>query len=146
MRKIVALTLFVGALFVAPTADAHHKHYRVKHGHYEPVYHGQSYYYERGYMPRRLHKHKSFRRWYRHTALRHNYRLDWWDLYSIYKLEKRYSPHRKYHRYKHYRNRGYNYYSRYWNDRYDHRHGYRNDRYRDDDRRERRRRHGDRDD
>ena len=72
---------------------------------------------------------RRFRTWYRHTRLKYNPRLDWWELYDIYHWERKYSKHRRYHRYEHYRDRDYDDYRRYWDDRPGKRH---KKRYRDD--------------
>ena len=109
MKHLLAsLVLASGAMLLyAPTAEAHHKHYDKRYGQHEI-------YYDRGYMPRWLRKQRSFRHWYRYTPLKHNYRLDWHELYDIYRWESRYSRARYHHRYKHRHNRDYRYYRDYW--------------------------------
>ncbi len=112
MKQLIAgLVIASGAMLLyAPTAEAHHKHYDK---HYDKRYGQHQIYYDRGYMPRWLRKHRPFRHWYRHTPLKHNYRLDWHELYDIYRWETRYSRAR-YHRYQHHHQRDYRYYRDYW--------------------------------
>jgi hypothetical protein len=74
-------------------------------------------------MPRWLHERRDFRRWYRQSPLRRDRRLAWFQLYEIYRWERRWGR-------THYRS------DNHWNDYYGHR--YRNDR-RDHERRDRRR-------
>lgn len=101
-------------LAAAPAAVADHKH---KHRHVD-VYDGYAYpgyhVYERERLPRWLRRHDRFRAWYRHTPLRYNLRLDWDELYSIFVWERRYSDHRRFHRYGHRKHRDFGYYRKYW--------------------------------
>ncbi|MEM6511445.1 MAG: hypothetical protein AAF660_00420 [Pseudomonadota bacterium] len=116
MKHIVAsLLLAGGAMFLlAPAAEAHPHRYGDR---IHPVHHDHYGNYYRGHMPRWLRKDRPFRAWYRHTNLKYNPRLNWRELYDIYRWERRYSNHRRYHRYKHYRDRDFNHYRRYWDER-----------------------------
>ena len=97
MKHIVAsLLLASGAMFLhAPAAEAHHDRYgdRVHHGYHDHYYRGQ--------MPRWLKRDRPFRKWYRHTRFKYNPRLDWRELYDIYRWERRYVHHRRYKHYDH---------------------------------------------
>ena len=123
MKHIVAsLLLAGGAMFLlAPAAEAH------PHRYGDNAHHGYHEHHHRGHMPRWMKRDRPFRAWYRHTRLKYNPRLDWWELYDIYRWERRYSTHRRYHRYEHYRDRDYDHYRRYWKDRPGKRHRYRDD-------------------
>ncbi|MEM1174079.1 MAG: hypothetical protein AAGI27_04660 [Pseudomonadota bacterium] len=125
MKHIVApLLLAGGAMFLlAPAAEAHHH----RHGDY--AHHGHHQHHYRGHMPRWMQRERRFRSWYRHTRLKYNPRLDWWELYDIYRWERRYAKHQRYHRYKHTTDRDYGYYRRYWNERPGKRYGHHRDHY-----------------
>jgi hypothetical protein len=65
-----------------------------------------------------------------HSTLRHNHHLRWWQLYEIYRWEKRFDRRRHHSAYN--RHHSYDWYRRYWRD-YDHqrRHDRRDDRHND---------------
>ena len=117
MKRNLAVIAVIGSalLAVSPDALAHKKHH---HGH--AAYHdGDAYdgyhYQERHRPPRWLRRHDHFRAWYRHTPLKYNLRLGWDELYSIYIWERRYSPHKHFHRYGHKKaHRDYRFYRKYW--------------------------------
>jgi hypothetical protein len=88
-------------------------------------------------MPRWLRHDRGFRHWYDRTSLSRNHYLAWWQLYEIFRLERRYD-HRRHHAV-HYgsRHHDYDWYRRYWHkhDRHDHdrrRHSKRKRRHHDD--------------
>ena len=130
MNKTLILLMLTGAplLMSAPAAEAHD---RGPHGHHHyDAYHAEG-------MPHWLRRKHGFTRWYFRTPLRFNYRLDWGELYSIYRWEKRYFHQRRPHHYAHIHDRGFRFYKRYWKHDYHrgHRKGHRQHRkaYRDDD-------------
>ena len=83
------------------------------------------------HMPGWLHRKKDFRRWYGRSAIRHDHALAWWQVYDIYRWERRH--------HRHHHHRSGRHVSRDYRHKYDH--GYRDDRkrrrddYRDDHRR-----------
>ena len=121
MNKLMTAALIAGGLllFNSPEAAAH-KEVRNSYQAPAPMYVN---YRRADHMPRWLHKNREFRRWYRHSSLRRDRRLAWFQLYDIFRFERRWG--RTYYR-------GDNY----WRDYYDHR--YRDDR-RDHERRSKRR-------
>jgi hypothetical protein len=53
----------------------------------------------RGIAPRWLHTHQPFQRWYHGSGYRYAHRLNWTQLYDLYRVEVRHSrPVRHYHR------------------------------------------------
>ena len=101
--------LLLGAV---PEADAHGQVYNG----YESTRHYHGDVYERRTMPRWLWRKPGFRHWYFRSSLRFNRQLAWWQLYDIYRWERRYD-HRRHARAKHYtRHHDYRWYSRYWRD------------------------------
>ena len=84
MLVAAALTLSLAAA----TADAHPKHGRDvidrSYGHGYGHVHAPL---RSRHMPRRLHHDKHFRRWYRHSAIRHNPYLPWWKVYRVYERQ-----------------------------------------------------------
>ncbi len=124
-RKLTIMAVIGIALLAgASEAQAHKKHH---HGHaaYHDGYAQHGYHYhERHRLPRWLRRHEHFRAWYRHTPLRYNLRLGWDELYSIFIWERRYSNHKRFHRYgKSHRN--YGYYRKYWKKHNSRRYGHR---------------------
>ena len=120
---VPAIALAGAMLFAAEPANAHHR------GHDHHRYHYDHYYYvdyRSHRMPHWLRKKAHFRHWYRHTPLRFNMRIEWWQLYEIFRWERRYGMHRAYKRYHKYYDDGRRYERR-------HRHGHRAYRYRDYD-------------
>ena len=113
-----ALTLALAA----GAASAHPKHAR---DHVDRPYahsYGRAHVPARSrHMPHWLHHDKRFRRWYRHSAIRHNPYLPWWKIYRVYERQM------ARHHYRHHdRWRSHDRYRRYDDDRYD------DDRYDDD--------------
>ena len=118
MNKVMTAAIIAGGLMLlnSPEAAAHKE---VRYS-YEPPPHYRHY---RGvdvrrskHMPRWLKHDDSFRHWYRHTSLRRDLRLGWYELFDIYRWEHRWD--------------------RRWERRYDRRHDRRRDY-----RHERRRKH-----
>lgn len=118
MNKVMTAAIIAGGLMLlnSPEAAAHKE---VRYS-YEPPPHYRHY---RGvdvrrskHMPRWLKHDDSFRHWYRHTSLRRDLRLGWYELFDIYRWERRWD--------------------RRWERRYDRRHDRRRDY-----RHERRRKH-----
>ena len=75
-------------------------------------------------MPAWLWRKKGFRHWYYRAAHRLNYRLAWWQIYDIYRWERRYDHPRYYKSYYGARHHQYDWYKRYWRERdreYEHR-------------------------
>jgi hypothetical protein len=107
MKKTLVLIALAGAplLLAAPAAEAHDRGARND-------YHAHAYH--AGGMPRWLRQRHGFRKWYRLSPLRVNVRLDWHELYTIYRWEQRYTHHRRAHHYAHAHDRGFRYYKRYW--------------------------------
>lgn len=95
MNKVITTALIAGGLLLinSPEAAAHKE---VRLTHQAPSYH---HYYRgvevrrAGHMPRWLHRNDAFRRWYRHTPLKRNYRIGWGRLFEIYRWERRYDRH-----------------------------------------------------
>ena len=106
------IAVFSLALGASQTAEAHgtvyNRHDAPRH------YHGDFYRYQP--MPYWLRRKNGFRTWYYHSSLRFNNELAWWQLYEIYRWERRYDRHR--HHRVHYGpgHRNYNWYKRYWRD------------------------------
>lgn len=112
-RTICTLTVILGlGLAAAPQAVAHERAY----DHYPTRQHHVRMHRDR-HMPRWLRHDRGFRHWYRHSSLRHDRHLAWWQLFEIYRWERK-----RAYRYDHDRH--------YYGDR---RHGKRKWRYRYDD-------------
>ena len=133
-RLIGTLIVFGGLLLSATqTAVAHGRAY----DHYDPPKHFRGNTYRYNHMPRWLIENTGFRGWYRHSSLRHNRQLQWWQLHEIYRWEKQYDSRRRgRHHAAYYGKRNYDWYRRYWRE---------YDRHRRDDRHDVRRRHRSRD-
>ena len=123
MNKLMTAALIAGGLMLlhSPEATAHHG--------VRDTYHAPAYIYvdhrRADHMPRWLRKDRDFRRWYRHSTLRRDRRLAWFQLYDIYRWERRWGL-------THYRA------DNYWRDYYAYRYG---KRHHERDRRHRRHRH-----
>ena len=114
MFRLIAITLALcGLLISVPgAAEAH----AIVYNDYDSPrhYHGNI---PRDHaMPRWLWKKKGFRHWYHRSAQRLNYRLAWWQIYDIYRWERRFSHPRHYHSDYGARHREYDWYKRYWRD------------------------------
>lgn len=121
MKHVMTAALLAGGLllFNSPEAAAHKE---VRNTYQAPAY----VYVDRrraDRMPRWLHENRDFRYWYRKSPLRRDRRLAWFQLYDIFRWERRWG--RTYYRS-----------GNYWHDYYRHRYG--NER-RDHDRRDNRR-------
>jgi hypothetical protein len=107
---LIAATLSLSLAAAAANAHPHHGRDGIDrgYGHYGHGYrHGNAQFRSR-HMPRRLHHDKRFRRWYRHSAIRHNPYLPWWKVYRVYERQmapghyrhddrlRRYGNHRRY--------------------------------------------------
>ena len=118
MFKIIGILIALGGLLLGaiPTADAH----GLVYNRYESPrhYHGSGY--QHRTMPRWLWRKKGFRHWYYRSSLRFNYHLAWWQLYEIYRWERRYDHRPRPRTNYHVRHHDYGWYSRYWRD-YEHR-------------------------
>jgi hypothetical protein len=132
MNKVMTVAVIAGGLMLinSPEAAAH----KTVHNVYQPPTYYQSY--ERSYrriderrnhMPKWLKRDKSFRHWYSRTPLKHNRRLDWHELFSIYRWERSWRTSNR---------RNGNYWDEYYSYRYGERH-YNRDRSRRDERRHR---------
>ena len=123
MKPVMTAALIAGGLMLmhSPEAAAHKE---VRNTYHAPAH---SYVDHRriDHMPRWLRKDRDFRRWYRHSPLKRDRRLAWFQLYDIYRWERRW---------------GRNYYrgDNYWLDYYAYRYG---KSHHDRDRRHRRHRH-----
>jgi len=134
MFRLIGTLIVLGGLLLGATqtAVAHSRAY----DHHVPSQRYHVNVHRHDSMPRWLRKNRDFRGWYRHSSLRHNYDLRWWQLYEIYRWEKQYDSRRRRHRAAYYGNRNYDWYKRYWRD---------YDRHRRNDRHDTRRRHRSRD-
>ena len=110
-RRFMVMMLLVGlTLPLAPRAFAHD---------YVPrtvvVSDGYAVVQHRGIAPRWVHTHRPFQQWYHASHYRYVHRLNWAQLYDLYRVEVRHSrPVRHYHRrgcehdrYRHHRGRKY---------------------------------------
>ncbi len=137
MNKLMIAATLAGGLLLAnaPEAAAHPE---VRHAYGPPGYYHPHDRYEMrraSHMPRWLKRHRGFRHWYHRTPLKRNKRLAWYELFEIYRWERRWG--RSYSRSPNYWNDYFAYRYRQHERRYD-------DRYDDDDRRRgRRHRHDD---
>jgi hypothetical protein len=112
-RTICTLTVICGlGLAAAPAAIAHERAY----DHYPTRQHHVRMHRDK-HMPRWLRHDRGFRHWYRHSSVRRDRHLAWWQLFEIYRWERK-----RTYRYDHDRH--------YYHDR---RHGKRKGRYRYDD-------------
>ena len=116
MIRLIGTLIVLGGLLpgATQTAVAHGRAY----DHYDPPKHIRVNVYRDNYMPRWLREKRGFRGWYRHSSLRRNHQLQWWQLYEIYRWEKRYDVRRRHHA-AYYGHRNYDWYRRYWRG-YDH--------------------------
>jgi hypothetical protein len=73
------------------------------------------------HMPRWLVHDRGFRYWYRRTSLRHNHYLEWWQLYEIFRWERRYDQRRHAAVYYGSQHHDHDWYRRYWH-KHDRRH------------------------
>ena len=112
-------TLIVVCGITLGTSELAEAHGMVYNRHDAPRhYHGDLYRHRA--MPRWLWKKNGFASWYYHSPLRFNNHLAWWQLYEIYRWERRYD--RRHHYRGHYgpRHRDYDWYRSYWRE-YEHR-------------------------
>jgi hypothetical protein len=129
MNKVMAVVVIAGGLMLmnSPEATAH----QTVHNVYQPPTYYQSYgrIDERrpDHMPSWMKRDKSFRHWYNRTSLKHNRRLDWHELFNIYRWERSWRSSNR---------RNGNYWDKYYAYRYGERH-YDRDRSRRDERRHR---------
>jgi hypothetical protein len=129
MNKVMTVVVIAGGLMLmnSPEATAH----QTVHNVYQPPTYYQSYgrIDERrpDHMPSWLKRDKSFRHWYNRTSLKHNRRLDWHELFNIYRWERSWRSSNR---------RNGNYWDKYYAYRYGERH-YDRDRSRRDERRHR---------
>ena len=90
MNKVMTVVVIAGGLMLmnSPEAAAH----KTVHNVYQPPTYYQSYgrIDERRakHMPRWMERDRSFRHWYKRTPLRHDRRLDWYELFNIYRWER----------------------------------------------------------
>ena len=110
-KSIGTLTVICGLCLGASQAALAHDR---GHDRYESPRHHHVTTYRDWYMPAWLRHDRGFRFWYHRTSLRHNHHLAWWQLFEIYRLERRYD-HRRHH-VVHYgsRHHDYDWYRRYW--------------------------------
>lgn len=117
MNNLMTAAVIAGGLMLVNSPEAAaHKEVRVA---YQPSAHYYTHVDVRRprHMPRWLKRNKEFRHWYRRTPLRRDLRLAWYQLYEIYRWERRTSRY-------YYRSRNH------WNDYYAFRYGERrHDRY-----------------
>ena len=129
MNKVMTVVVITGGLMLmnSPEATAH----QTVHNVYQPPTYYQSYgrIDERrpDHMPSWMKRDKSFRHWYNRTSLKHNRRLDWHELFNIYRWERSWRSSNR---------RNGNYWDKYYAYRYGERH-YDRDRSRRDERRHR---------
>jgi len=129
MNKVMTVVVIAGGLMLmnSPEATAH----QTVHNVYQPPTYYQSYgrIDERrpDHMPSWMKRDKSFRHWYNRTSLKHNRRLDWHELFNIYRWERSWRSSNR---------RNGNYWDKYYAYRYGERH-YDRDRSRRDERRHR---------
>ena len=119
MKRLIS-TIFIlgiGAAGLSQSAIAHEPGYT----HYDSPRHYRADVYRDHHMPVWLRKKKDFRRWYKRSVVRHDDSLAWWQVYEIYRWERRYNRHH-HHRPGYYANRDYWY-------RYDDRKRYDRNRY-----------------
>jgi hypothetical protein len=103
---IVATAL--ASLFFLGTADAQPKHKRDGGHRHQVERHGYVHAPVRArHMPRWLRHDRQFRRWYRHSSIRHNPYLPWWKVYRVY--ERQTAPRRHQYYERHVYHDGYGY-------------------------------------
>lgn len=112
MNKLIATALVAGGLMLmnSPEAAAHKE---VRNVYQPPAYHHSHARVDlrrTDHMPRWLKRDKSFRNWYRNTPVKRNQRLDWHQLFDIYRWERQWG-------------RAYYRSNNYWDDYYAHRYG-----------------------
>ena len=115
IKSIGTFTVICGlCLGAAQTASAHDRAY----DRYDSPRHYHVSIHRDRHMPKWIRHDRGFRHWYHRTSLRHNHHLPWWQLYEIFRWERRYD-HRRHHAV-HYgaRHHDYDWYQRYW-----HKHG-----------------------
>ena len=132
MYRLIGSTLAVACLLLGavPAAEAH----GIVYNDYDSPRHYHRDIHRDRAMPRWLWNKKGFRRWYHRSAHRLNYRLAWWQIYDIYRWERRFDHPRHYKSYYGARHHEYEWYKRYWRD-YDRRYKHH------EHRRDQRRRH-----
>lgn len=103
MKRLLCALALAGALCVAslPDASAHERHYRGRIA------------YQRHAMPQRSHhspawlrRNYDFQLWYGRSRFRYDFYLSWYQLFDIYRYERRYRrpyPYRHYHHDHHFR-------------------------------------------
>lgn len=95
MNRTLAICMLVGSLLLidAPDASAHERirHAEPQHG----WHHGAAHRAER--MPRWMRHDHGFVVWYRHTPLRHNRHVGWYELFDIYRFEVAAAWNRRHH-------------------------------------------------
>ncbi|MEM8816103.1 MAG: hypothetical protein AAFX56_02955 [Pseudomonadota bacterium] len=133
-QAATGITLLAAALLAlhAGTAEAHGQHKPHYDWHVDVAYgHGPQ---RSKHMPAWLHRQKHFRKWYRHSHVKHKRYLSWRKVYRIYQRHMRYYyayDDRRYRGRHHDRDRRYEYeYGRQYDGRRDRRH---KRRHRDDD-------------
>ena len=98
MKKMITVVLMTGSLLLldSPEAAAHND-VRLS---YHPSSHYRLEYRRTDSMPRWLRQDRSFRKWYRHSRLRHSRYLAWHQLFDIYRWERvERRKHRRAHRF-----------------------------------------------
>jgi hypothetical protein len=87
MNKLMIAAVIAGGLMLldSPRAAAHAQ---VRDVYRAPVHAGVDVH-RSGPMPAWLHRHKAFRHWYRQSPLKRERRLAWYQLYEIYRWERR---------------------------------------------------------
>jgi len=86
MNKIITVALVAGGLLLLDSPEA------AAHKEVRTVYPPSTYYRvatpRAKHMPNWLKRNRSFRNWYKHTRLRKNRRLAWYQLFEIYRWER----------------------------------------------------------
>ena len=120
IRKGAVIAAALSLALAAGAAEAHPKHGRDAVDHRYGYDHGHRHaHYRSKHMPRRMHHNKHCRRWYRHSAIRHNPYLPWWKVYRVYERQMALRHYRHHDRWRHYRDdRRYDRYDDF-DDRYD---------------------------
>ena len=111
MKRLITSIFILGAAVtgVSQSALAHERAYE----HRDSPRHYRIAVYRDQHMPAWLRKKKDFRRWYKRSALKRNHALAWWQLYEIFRWEKRHHRHH-HHRPAYYASRDYGWYRDYW--------------------------------
>lgn len=110
-RLIGTLFAVCGLLLGAPKAAEAHG---IVYNDYDSPRHYHGNIHRDRAMPRWLWDKKGFRRWYHRSAQRLNYRLAWWQIYDIYRWERRFDHPRYYKSSYAGRHHDYDWYKRYW--------------------------------